>query len=138
MDLALVWESDQGLRPLSGVADGLAGGAGRGPAACARSPRSRRRRPRSCAGSPSFRPPARALLEHVDDNGGEATTGTARHTVLPEEAATPAEELLARRLLVPRGGGVVVLPGEVGLALRGGHTTREPADDLPALASSAT
>ena len=33
---------------------------------------------------------------------------------LPDDAATPAEELLARRLLVPRGGGLLVLPGEVG------------------------
>ena len=56
---------------------------------------------------------ARGLLEHVADHGGEATAGTARHTVLPEDAATPAEGLLARRLLVPRGGGVVVLPSEV-------------------------
>ena len=50
-------------------------------------------------------PAARALLEHVDESGGEATAGSARHTVLPEDAATPAEELLARRLLVPRSGG---------------------------------
>ncbi len=137
VDLALVWESDQGLRPLSGVADGLTGGAGHGHsglrAVSAEPPPAAEveRRLAELSG------PARTLLEHVADNGGEATTGAARHTVLPEEAATPAEELLARRLLVPRGGGVVVLPGEVGLALRGGRTTREPADDLPALASSA-
>ena len=136
LDVALAWESDQGLRPLSGVADGLTGGPVRGASGL---------RPVSAEPPPAadverllaeLSEPARALLEHVADNGGEATTGSARHTVLPEDAATPAEELLARKLLVPRGGGVVVLPGEVGIALRGGRTTGEPVDDLPELATS--
>jgi hypothetical protein len=131
LGLALVWESPQGLRPLSGVAEGLAGGLAAGVSGL---------RPVSAEPLPAaevdrrlaeLSAPARALLEHVADHGGEATTGTARHTVLPEEATTPAEELLARRLLVPRGGGVVILPGEVGIALRGGRTTREPVDDDP-------
>ena len=76
------------------------------------------------------------MLEHVLAAGGEATTDDARQTLLPEDAATPAEELLARRLLVPRGTGSVVVPGEVGLALRGGHTTVERVDDVPVLAST--
>ena len=125
-----------GLRALSGVAEGLAGGPRPGSAGCGRARPTRFRRPRSSGCSAELSDPARALLEHVADRGGEATTGTARHTVLPEDAATPAEELLARRLLVPRGGGVVVLPGEVGIALRGGHTTREPVDDVPELVAS--
>ena len=136
LDLALAWESDQGLRPLSGVADGLTGGAARGLSGLR--PVSADRLPQARVESllVELSDPARALLEHVADSGGEATTGTARHTVLPEDAATPAEELLARRLLVPRGGGMVVLPGEVGIALRGGHTTREPVDDLPEVITS--
>ena len=77
------------------------------------------------------------MLDHVDAHGGQATTGAARRHVAPEEASSPAEELLARRLLVPRDDGLVVLPGEVALALRGGRTTREPVDDVPALATSA-
>ena len=81
-------------------------------------------------------PAARALLEHVDESGGEATAGSARHTVLPEDAATPAEELLARRLLSPRSGGQVWVPGEVSVALRGGHTTRERVDVVPTLATA--
>ena len=134
--LALVWESPQGLRALSGVAEGLAGPG---------SPGSSGLRPRSAELPPpaeverrlaELSAPARALLEHVADNGGEATAGTARHTVLPEDARTPAEELLARRLLVPRGGGVVVLPGEVGIALRAGRTTRDAVDDEPEVLTS--
>jgi Helicase conserved C-terminal domain/WYL domain len=136
LDLTLAWESPQGLRALSGAAEGLAGGTAAGLSGL---------RPRSSDPLPpaeverllgELSDQARLLLEHVADHGGEATTGTARHTVLPEDARTPPEELLARRLLVPRSGGVVVLPGEVGLALRGGRTTREPVDDEPELVAS--
>lgn len=132
VDLALVWEAPGGLRPLSGVAEGI-GGFGSG------------LRPRSSEPPPpelmerrlsELSPQARALLEHVEANGGEGTTGRARSTVLPEEAASPVEELLSRRLLVPRGDGLVQLPGEVGIALRGGHTTRERIDLVPELATS--
>lgn len=137
LDLALAWESPQGLRPLSAVADALTQNG--------RSPGVSGLRPVSPDPAPpedvrrhleELTPAARGLLEHVLESGGEATTGTARHTVLPEDAATPAEELLARRLLMPRGGGAVVLPGEVGLAMRGGRTTTEPVDEPPALATS--
>lgn len=132
-DLALVWDSPTGPRALSGVAEGLAGGPGAGVSGL------RTRSPEPMAPEVVARrldelsAPARTLLEHVLDHGGEATTGTSRHTVSPAEAATPAEELLARRLLVPRGGGSVVLPGEVGLVLRGGRTTTDRVDDVPTL-----
>ncbi|WP_134766915.1 helicase C-terminal domain-containing protein [Nocardioides sp. 1609] len=134
VDLALVWHTrDGGLRVLSGVADALA----TGPGASGLRPRS------ADAPAPDVvaarlaevSPAARAMLEHVVDAGGEATGGSARITVLPEDAATPAEELIARRLLVPRtGGGLLVAPGEVGLALRGGRTTTEPVDVVPPIA----
>jgi hypothetical protein len=136
LDLTLAWESPQGLRALSGAADGLGGGAAAGLSGL--QPRSPDPRPAAeierQLGELSDR--ARTLLEHVADSGGEATTGAARHTVLAAEARTPPEELLARQLLVPRGSGTVVLPGEVGLALRGGRTTREPVDDEPELVAS--
>ena len=136
VDLALAWESTGGLRPLTGVAEGLTGGPEAGVSGL---------RPCTVPAPPTaevaaqlseLSEPARAMLEHVLAAGGEATTEDARHTVLPEDAATPAEELLARRLLVPRGTGSVVVPGEVGLALRGGRTTVERVDDVPVLAST--
>ena len=137
VDLALVWESTGGLRAVGGVAElgrGIAQGAGLGGL-----------RPFTPDGPgqdevaallAELSPAARALLEHVDESGGEATAGSARHTVLPEDAATPAEELLARRLLSPRSGGQVWVPGEVSVALRGGHTTRERVDVVPTLATA--
>lgn len=130
LDLALAWESTQGVRALSGVAEALTVSGLRPMSAEPPTQEEVRRR------LDELSPQARALLDHVLASGGEATTGTSRHTVLPEDAETPAEELLARRLLVPRSGGVVVLPGEVGLALRGGRTTTEPVDVVPALATT--
>ncbi|HTW17129.1 MAG TPA: helicase C-terminal domain-containing protein [Nocardioides sp.] len=136
-DLALVWRSTAGLRPLSGVAESLAGGPGSSGLQQVTADPDDRAAPADIKKRiGELSEPARALLEHVAAHGGEATTGTSRHHVTPEDAATPAEELLSRRLLVPRSGGVVVLPGEVGLVLRGGRTTTEPVDAVPALVTS--
>jgi hypothetical protein len=136
LDLALAWESNQGLRALSGVADSLTiGVSGLKPVSPVQRSGAVRPQEEVRRALDELSEPARALLEHVLEQGGEATTGTARHTLLPEDAETPAEELLARRLLVSRGGTSVVLPGEVGIALRGGHTTVDRVDDVPALAT---
>lgn len=136
LDLALVWDAVGGLRALSGVADGLVGGQQAGVSGLrpvSAEPLSPEQVESRLGG---LSPAARTLLDHVAEQGGEATTGTSRHTVSPEEARTPAEELLSRRLLVPRTGGAVVLPGEVGIALRGGHTTRERVDAVPEVMTS--
>ena len=135
LDLALAWEPD-GIRAVTGLSDALAGGPGtsglRPASAEPLSPAQVRR----LVGE--LTPQAAGLLRHVVAHGGEATSGTARQTVLPEDARTPAEELLARRLLVPRrgGGAGVVAPGEVGLELRGGRTTEQPVDVLPDVATT--
>jgi hypothetical protein len=76
------------------------------------------------------------MLEHVESRIGEADAGAARHTITPAEAESPAEELLSRGLLVPGRPGLVRIPGEVQIALRGGHTTRERIDVPPAVATS--
>ena len=105
VDLALAWESPSGLRPMSGVSDALRGNESAGVSGL---------RPMSpeppdpedvAARLEALSPAARALLAHVDDHGGEGTTGSARRTVSPADAATPVEELIAHRLLLPRDGG---------------------------------
>jgi hypothetical protein len=136
VDLALAWESTGGLRPLTGVAEGLTGGPEAGVSGLRPCTAPAPTSPDVAGKLAELSEPARAMLEHVLAAGGEATTDDARLTLLPEDAATPAEELLARRLLVPRGTGSVVVPGEVGLALRGGHTTVERVDEVPVPAST--
>ena len=133
LDLALAWESTSGLRALSDVADGLGAG---GPGVSGLRPFGTTDPAAVPALLEELSPEARAMLEHVDAHGGEATAGRARHTVSVADAASPAEELLARRLLVPKGGDRVQLPGEVGVALRGGHTTVEPVDEVPPIATT--
>ncbi len=136
LDLVLAWESPGGLRALSGVADAM-----RGLPVGLSGLRPLSPEPASVAEVAArlaeLSPAATALLRHVDAHGGEGTTGSARRTVSPDQAASPAEELISRRLLVPREGASVVLPGEVGLALRGGRTTVEPVDAVPELATTA-
>jgi Helicase conserved C-terminal domain len=136
VDLALAWESTAGLRPLSGVPEGLTGGPEAGVSGLRPSSVPTPAPAEVAARLAELSGPARAMLEHVLSAGGEATSEEARHTVLPEDAATPAEELLSRRLLVPRGTGTVVVPGEVALVLRDGHTTLDRVDEVPELATT--
>ncbi len=131
VDLALVWESPEGLRALTAVAEGFVGGvaaSGLRPV----TPDASDPQPRMEALSAA----ARALLAHLDAHGGQGTS-SARIPQSPAEATTPAEELLAHGLVLPRPGGIVALPGEIGLALRDGRTTLEPIDAIPSLATSA-
>ena len=136
--LALAWESSGGLRALTGVADGLTGGPEHGVSGLRPFTDPPPTTEAVAAFVSELSDPARAMLEHVVDAGGEANTGSARVTVLPADAASPAEELLSRRLLVPRSGTTTTasVPGEVGVTLRGGRTTTERVDDVPSLATS--
>ncbi len=132
LDLAVAWEGPGGLRALTGVADAIRGGAsGVHPFSSGRLDVGR-----ATELLDELSPRARALLDHVDAAGGEGRTESARRGVSPAEAASPVEEVLSRGLLLPRDGGTIYLPGEVGVALRGGHTTREPLDVVPELAVS--
>ncbi len=133
IERGLVWSSISGWRAVTGVADAL----GTGPGSSGLRPRSAEPEPRASIEKAvaELSPAALALLTHVVDHGGEGTTGAARLTVLPADASTPAEELISRRLLLPRvGGSVVHAPGEVGLAVRGGRTTVEAIDVVPEIA----
>lgn len=132
VDLVLAWEAPDGLRPLTGVADGFAGGVG----ASGLRPRTPGADDDDVAEQlAALSGPARALLEHLAAHGGEGTS-SARAPASVASAASPAEELLARGLVLPRPEGRVVLPGEVGLALRAGRTTTDPVDVAPALATT--
>ncbi|WP_110182979.1 helicase C-terminal domain-containing protein [Nocardioides solisilvae] len=141
VDRALVWEAGDGLRPLTGVADALRGDV---------HSRTSGLRPVTPHGLPPAQavervarlsPAARALLEHLADHGGEGTSERVRVPASPEEATSPVEEALAHGLLVPqpvdgRAGAVLLLPGQVGIAVRGGRTTAAPVDDVPELVTS--
>ena len=132
VDLAVAWESPSGLRPLTGVADAIRGsGSGLQPLSSSRLDVAA-----ATLVLDEISPAARALLDHVDGAGGEGRTDSARRGIRPGDAATPVEEALSRDLLLPRESGTVYLPGEVGIALRGGHTTREPIDAVPELATT--
>ncbi|MDN7120371.1 helicase-associated domain-containing protein [Nocardioides sp. ChNu-153] len=132
VDQALLWQSPDGLRPLSTVPDAL----GVGPVetrvplepltADALAPDAVR------AGLAALSEPARALLDHVHAHGGRGTTKEdLRDATAP---STPVTELVAAGLLRPRGTGEVRVPGEVGVVLGTGIAV----DDLtaPPLATS--
>ena len=123
LDLALAWGDSDQVRALSAVGDGFAPG----------SPGSSGLR---AAVSPDGLPPAAerlaeaspeavTLLRHLDEHGGEGTSAGGE--------GTPAGELIARRLVLPRENGTVVLPADVAVALRGGHTTADAVDEPPAV-----
>ncbi|TQL67090.1 XPB/Ssl2-like helicase family protein [Nocardioides albertanoniae] len=129
----LVWHSLGGLRAVTGVSALLGrsgGGSGLQPFTGDHDDAVRR--------LAAVSPEARAMLEAVDAGGGQASSARARTDISVAEAAGPAEELIAHGLLIasPSGGEMLTLPGEVGLALRGGVTTRAAADVAPPLPTS--
>jgi hypothetical protein len=130
-DTCLVWHSLDGLRAVTGVSAVLRGSPGTSglqPFAA-----DQEEVVRSLA---AVSAEARAMLEAVDAGGGQASSSRARPGISVAEAAGPAEELIARGLLVSSGDGMLTLPGEVGLALRGGRTTVAPVDVPPPLPTS--
>src|SRR4051812_226891 len=80
--------------------------------------------------------PARTLLEHLDRTGAVGTSDHAKRPVTLASAESPVEQLLARALIVPRDSRHLVVPREVGLALRGGRTTRAAVGEPPPLATA--
>ena len=75
------------------------------------------------------------LLERLADGPPTGRLGQVPDDVRLASADGPLEHLLARGLLVGVDARTVALPLEVGLLLRGGHTTREPVDRPPPAAT---
>ena len=78
---------------------------------------------------------ARAILEHLEAEGKDGSVESTERSTSRGGGGGPVDQLLARGLLVARDRTHVAVPREVALALRGGRTTREPADVEPALAT---
>src|SRR4051812_25034491 len=121
--LALVWGTPDVWRPVTIVADLLGVPAGPAPADV----------PRLLA---DLDDRARAILDHLDESDAAGTVAEARVPARASDASTPTEHLLARGLLKPRGERHVVIPWHVQLHLRGGRSTREPVDVVPAYADA--
>src|SRR6478609_2649688 len=73
------------------------------------------------------------VLRRLDADGPVGQVAGADRIVTVEDAKTPIEWLLARRLLLPLDSSAVVLPREVGLAMRGGTLYAEPREHPPEL-----
>ena len=122
-DLALVWGTPEAWRPTTVVAELIGVPAGPTPASVS-----------GLLAEVDQR--ARAILDHLDESDAAGSIGETRVPVRPGLAGTPTEQLLARKLLVPRGDRHVVIPWNVQLHLRDGHSTRHRVDEVPALATS--
>jgi hypothetical protein len=82
-------------------------------------------------------PRARAILEHLERDGVAGAVASTDREVRRAEAATePADELVARGLVLPRDRRHVMVPREVALCLREGRTTRDPVGSVPDVATS--
>ncbi len=133
--LALVWDSPGGLRALSEVGaliTATTGTSGLQPWS---------KSPRDVAEWRTvfdrLTPKAQTLLTHVVDGGGTATANSDRKAGGDRaggDVLTPAQELLESGLLLPRNAGLHWVPGDVGLAVRGGKTTADRIDLPPELA----
>ncbi|MGL5824358.1 MAG: helicase-associated domain-containing protein [Nocardioides sp.] len=133
VSLALAWDSSSGLRALNEVAALLANGtATSGLQPWSPTPRKPAAWREVIA---SLSPQATRLLTEVVDAGGTATT-SARSAATEAHPSGPVHELMAAGLLLHRKSDVYWVPGDVGLAVRDGKTTRDPVDVPPALALS--
>jgi hypothetical protein len=80
---------------------------------------------------------AQAILDRLERAGCDGRAETAERQPGRHDPVGPVDQLLARGLLVARDPRHVAVPREVAVCLRGGRTTREPVDVIPALATQA-
>ncbi len=81
-------------------------------------------------------PQARAILDHLEREGKDGTVESTEPSTSRGPGGGAVEQLLGLGLLVARDRRHVAVPREVAICLRGGHTTREPADREPTLSTS--
>lgn len=79
---------------------------------------------------------ARQILDHLDAEATEGSVEAADREISRNDAESPVDRLLARGLLIARDRRHVSVPREVGIALRGGKTTRFAVGEAPALATA--
>ncbi|HEY3005335.1 MAG TPA: helicase-associated domain-containing protein [Kribbellaceae bacterium] len=121
--LALVWGSDDDLRPIRAVHELL------GPTPAGLGPVTTRHFGDLDQLIAEAGPDARAVLDKLTWGPPTGQVEKADRPVTIASARTPVERLLARGLVVPKDATTVVLPRQIGLHLRGGrvHASTRPA-----------
>jgi len=115
LDLALVWGSEDDLRPIRAVHELL------GPTPAGLGPVTTRHFGDLDKLIDEAGPDARAVLDKLTWGPPTGTVDKAERPVTIASARTPVERLLARGLVVPKDANTVVLPRQIGLHLRGGR-----------------
>lgn len=113
--LALVWGTDDDLRPIRAVHELL------GPTPAGLGPVTTRHFGDLDQLITDAGPDARKVLDKLTWGPPTGKVDKAERKVTIASARTPVERLLARGLVVPKDGNTVVLPRQIGLHLRGGR-----------------
>jgi hypothetical protein len=115
IDLALVWGTEDDLRPIRAVHELL------GPTPAGLGPVTTRHFGDLDKLIDDAGPDARAVLDKLTWGPPTGSVEKAERPVTIASARTPVERLLARGLVVPKDPNTVVLPRQIGLHLRGGR-----------------
>ncbi|RZU19335.1 XPB/Ssl2-like helicase family protein [Kribbella rubisoli] len=115
LDLALVWGTEDDLRPIRAVHELL------GPTPAGLGPITTRHFGDLDKLIDEAGPDARAVLDKLTWGPPTGSVEKAERPVTIASARTPVERLLARGLVVPKDPNTVVLPRQIGLHLRGGR-----------------
>jgi hypothetical protein len=115
IDLALVWGTEDDLRPIRAVHELL------GPTPAGLGPVTTRHFGDLDKLIDEAGPDARAVLDKLTWGPPTGSVEKAERPVTIASARTPVERLLARGLVVPKDPNTVVLPRQIGLHLRGGR-----------------
>ncbi|TCC36826.1 helicase-associated domain-containing protein [Kribbella sindirgiensis] len=128
LDLALVWGTEDDLRPIRAVHELL------GPTPAGLGPTTTRHFGDLDKLIDDAGPDARAVLDKLTWGPPTGSVEKADRPVTIASARTPVERLLARGLVVPKDANTVVLPRQIGLHLRGGRVLASTRPVPPPLA----